>query len=559
MFSLQLRSHMPLLKTYITALLTTFFVAGFAQQNYYWVKFKDKSNSPYTIDNPSAFLSAKAIARREKQAIPITESDLPVTPAYLQALAPYITQQKHALKWFNMAVVKIDNPAFIDSIRALSFVDTLAGIEYIPHKSMLQNNKFESVETLPDQKVVYPNEYGIAYRQAVMLNADLLHQLGYRGKGITIAHFDNGCLNVNTLKAYDSIRSRILHTYDYVADEADVYNDGGHGSNTLSCIAANMPGKYIGTAPDASFYLLTTEDDNAEWVMEEYNWAAGAQWADSAGADLFTTSLGYTEFDNGIGNHTYQDMTGDKTVITRAANMAFQKGILVFNSAGNSGAGAWRYISAPADGQDVIAVGAVDSAEVLGNFSSRGPTYTGVVKPDVCAQGVRSAVINTSGDLGYSGGTSFSCPVMAGGAACLMQAFPDKTVQEIRNAILWSCDRYNTPDNDYGYGVPDLYNAYLYLKNNSNEKILRVGDNAIVYPNPFINSITISVMGKENVPRKVELFDINGQQLYVREFLMRDKTFELIPAEDLTTLPAGVYVLRLDGKKEWSRTLVKAK
>ena len=238
-----------------------------------------------------------------------------------------------------------------------------------------------------------------------MLNVDLLHQMGYKGEGITLSVMDNGFYNTDNIRAYDSVRNRIIGTWDFVNNEANVYNDGSHGENVLSCIAGNLPDKFIGTAPDANFYLLTTEDNSAEWVMEEYNWAAAAEYADSAGVQIFSTSLGYTTFNNDVGNHTYADLTGDKTVITHAANMAFGKGILVLNSAGNEGANSWHYVSAPADGDSVLAIGAVDSAEAVANFSGRGPTLAGRIKPDIMAQGQNAYVANTAGSITTESGT----------------------------------------------------------------------------------------------------------------------------------------------------------
>ncbi len=612
-------------------LITSF---SFSQNNKYWIRFKDKNNNSFSLSNPQQFLSQKSIDRRSKQHIPLNETDLPLSLAYIDSLAPFIGHLDHRLKWFNTVVVDMNKaikvetdtfekkltvltsdsfsytiidsfvtyyaitvnglsisydtfsyssntvvidtpfhpgPIFIrdtviftdyitsngfDSLPNLAFIDSFAPIRYNPTRSLFREEKLKEAPPV-DQQIVYPNIYGAAYHQINMLNADLLHQMGYRGEGITISVMDNGFYNAHLISAYDSVRQRILGTWDFVNNELNVYNDGGHGENTLSCMAANQPHKFIGTAPDANYYLFTTEDDGAEWIMEEYNWAAAAEVADSAGAQVFSTSLGYTEYDDDEGSHTYADMNGHTTVITNAANMAFGKGILVLNSAGNEGAKHWKYISAPADGDSVLAIGAVDSAEAVTNFSSRGPNSAGRVKPDICAQGANAAVVTTGGGVATNNGTSFSCPIMAGCAASLWSAFPDKTAREISDAIVISADHFWTPDSLHGYGIPNFYNAYLLLKTNYNGGILRVNDDAVVFPNPFINELNVSLFNNEPKDHKLELFDLQGRKVYERSFFMRDKTFEIVKIDGLL-LQQGEYILRIDGAKV-ARHLLKLK
>lgn len=551
MFTMQknsLRNILSLLCLLITA-------NTFSQQNYYWIKFKDKNCSQSLLSNPTQFLSPASIDRRTVQHLSITESDLPLCNDYLDSIAPYITYLKHRLKWFNMAVVQVNVIGNLDSIRTFSFVDSIGGIERLPYKKA--NKKFETVLPSVNQEIVYPSIYGAAYHQINMLNGDLLHQLGYKGEGVLMSIMDNGFVNVDNIKGFDSVRAHILGTHDFVHDEENVYDDGGHGTSVFSCIAGNVPNRMLGTAPKADYLLLESEDDNAEWIMEEYNWAAAAEYADSIGAKIFSTSLGYTDFDADSGNHTYADLSGDKTVISRAGNMAFSKGILVINSAGNSGNNSWHYINAPADADSVMAVGAVDSAEAIASFSSRGPNSAGRIKPDVCAQGVVSTVLSIFGDVGTSGGTSFSCPILAGCAACLWQAFPEKTNREIFDAIVISADRFWTPGNDYGYGIPNFYNAYLVLKTNYNENILRISRETAVFPNPFSNELNISVFAEENKTYKIEIFDRAGGIVLSKDVFVRDKTFEIIKVEEVSNLAQGTYVLRLNGDKKTSTRILK--
>lgn len=534
-------------------------IALCSQNNYYWIKFKDKPNSNYFISHPSLYLSSASIERRQKQNIAVNETDLPVSQNYIDSISPYILSLKHRLKWFNMVVVQLPDSSYADSIRQFLFVDTLNRIEVSPARSASDENKFEEV-TPVNQQYIYPNEYGIAYRQTNMMNVDLLHQTGARGQGIVVSVMDNGFLNVNTIKGFDSVRHHILYTWDFVHNQENVYGDGGHGTSTFSCMAANIPGQILGTAPDASYYLLQTEENNKEWVMEEYNWAAAAEWADSAGAQIFSTSLGYTNFDGGIGSHTYNDLDGHTTIIARAGNMAFGKGILVLNSAGNEGGVAWHYVSTPADGDSILAVGAVDSAERIAAFSGRGPTVTGRIKPDICAQGVLSGVLTTLGETGYSNGTSFSCPIMAGSAASLWSAFPDKSARDISTAIVVSCPTFWQPDNNYGSGIPNFYTAYWLLKTDYNDRILQVTDDVLLYPNPFSSDLNISLYGGDRDKKHlIQLFDMSGREMLRKEVFLRDHTFEVLSYSETKNLAAGKYVLRLDGNKSYNHVVIKAK
>lgn len=610
----------------------------FCQQNKYWVRFKDKNHNTYTLQQPLQFLSQKSVERRVNQHIPLTETDLPVSPGYIDSISPYIGYLDHRLKWFNTIVVDMNHAVRIhrdtlqkrittlvndslsqtvtdtfiryyqiaangpvitydtftytahhtvaispwqassvyvrdtlifsdsilsngfDSLATLTFIDSFAPIRNNPVRSGFQQKKLEEVPPV-NQLITYPNRYGAAYHQINMLNADLLHQMGYDGNNVTIAVMDNGFYKADQLAAFDSVRPRILSTWDFVNHENNVYNDGSHGENTFSCMAANTPNQFIGTAPNANYFLYVTEDDNAEWIMEEYNWAAAAEVADSAGAQVFSTSLGYTTFDGGVGDHTYSDLTGNATLITRASNIAYSKGILVVNSAGNEGTHSWKYIAAPADGDSVLAIGAVDSAKIIASFSSRGPNSAGHIKPDLCTQGAGAYVVSTGGGVYATNGTSFSCPIFAGCAASLWSAFPNKTAREIKNAILISADRYITPDSAYGYGVPNFYNAYLFLKTNYNNGILRVADNPVVFPNPFTNELNISFFnsGNEVTQHLVELFNVLGQKVFTTQLAIRPNTFEIVKVDNAAMLQKGEYILRIDGMRANNTSLIKLK
>lgn len=528
---------------------------------YFWIKFKDKQNNSYSLSNPLQFLSQQSLDRRSTQGITLDSSDLPVSPAYIDSVSPYIDQLVHTLKWFNLAVVQILDTTHLHTIQRFAFVDSVGPIINYPYKSLHALDKFEGTGTPVDQQIIYPDVHGAAYHQINMLNGDLLHQMGYTGKGMLIAMMDDGCNGVDTLHAYDSVRPRILDSWNFVNPQKTIYNDpasNAHGTETFGCIAGNMPYRYVGTAPEASFALYHTEDYLQEWVMEEYHWAAGAERADSMGAQIFSSSLGYNLFDGHVGNHAYSDLDGNKTVITQAANTAASKGILVFNSAGNEGTNPWYHIDAPADGDSVIAIGAVDSAENVGAISSRGPNAAGRIKPDLCAQGINAAVLNGNFPS-YNNGTSFSCPILAGCAACLWQAFPTKTAAEIKDAIMISADHFWTPDNNHGYGIPNFYNAYLLLKTNYNGNILRLSDDAAVYPSPFVTQLNVSLYSKDEGNRSIELFDMSGRRVFSKELYVRRNTFEVVTLENLEGLNEGEYFVRIDGQRQFIHPVIKMK
>jgi serine protease AprX len=545
--------------------------ALYSQMNatpFYWIKFKDKNNDGYSLNSPNQFLSQASIDRRTRQGILLDETDLPVTQNYIDSVSPYLLQLVHRLKWFNMIIVQLgDSTINADSIAAIirqfPFVDSMSQIQYPPYKSLLQTNKFEST-TPVNQNIVYPNIYGAPYHQLNMVDGDLLQQLGYRGQGITIAMMDNGCDGIDTLHYFDSVRPRILDTWNFVFNQPSILVDplGSHGTSTFSCIGANTPNVFIGAAPDANFCLYQSEDNNAEWIMEEYHWAAAAERADSMGAQIFSTSLGYTLFDYNIGNTTYAELNGNTTPMTQAGNIAFSKGILVLNSAGNEGAdegpNPWYYIIAPADGDSIMAVGSVDSDRAVSNFSSRGFQPAKQIKPDICAMGHVTYCVTPSGYISTSGGTSFSCPISAGCAACLWQAFPDKTAKDIYSAIKRSADHFNDPDTTSGYGIPSFYDAYLMLLTNYNGNIVHINHDVGIYPNPFSSTLNISVYDLIAANHSVEIFDLSGRKVFSTEITtLRDNNMQFFSLQGLDQLENGEYILCYDHKKESSHKIVK--
>lgn len=512
-------------------------------QEMFVVSLRDKNQNEYSMSRPGEFLSEASLARRTKQRIAVTESDLPVSKRYIEQLKNTGAEILLVSKWLNSAVIKTEKDSFIASLPFVKLV------EKISSNKTLRKNEQEKAERLFESEFRDFDEakyYGSAASQNTMLRVEYLHKRGYKGDSVHIALFDAGYRNANNIRGFDSLfqKNQVLETWNFVESKDSVFrvDDGTHGTSVLSCMAANEPNKMVGTSPNAYYSLYVTEDGASETIVEEYNWAVAAEHADSAGAELFSTSLGYTTFDNGLLSHTYADLNGRTTVITRAANAAARVGIVVVNSAGNEGDDAWHYISAPADGDSVLAVGAVKSDRTIANFSSRGPNSAGRVKPDVCAQGANVAVYNPSGNINGSNGTSFSCPILAGAIACLMQAFPDATNMEIANAVVQSAHLFKTPNDDFGYGIPDMAIAYWLL----NEQYPKVNNSRYlrVYPNPFTDKLNVYIEQVDAESLTIEVFDMTGKMAITQTFFIGGKN-HFYTLEDVSMLKKGVYLLRI--------------
>ena len=464
-------------KVLLWIFLALFFTQAHSQLSRYIVKFKDKGGNTYQLSNPTAFLSAKAIERRTRFGISLDSTDLPVTQKYIDSLknVPNVTVMNIS-KWMNQVSIQTNDPAAIEKINSFPFVLITSPIASVaaPSSTDQSSKKMEHVvTTVPEQTFMRTTnitdnffDYGErSLNEIKMHNGEFLHNIGLRGQGMTISMLDAGFFNYNTLDAMDSIvaNGQISGTWDFVNNEANVANDNAHGMQCLSTIAANLPGRFVGKAPKANFYLFVTEDVRSEYPIEEHNWVCGAERSDSAGADIISSSLGYYRFDDPSLNYTYQDMDGNTTIAARGADLAAKKGILVFNAAGNEGSGAWKYIMTPADGDSVVAVGSVNTSRVPANSSSYGPSADGRIKPDVASVGVSAVIQATNNTIATGNGTSFACPNMAGLSACLWQAFPEFNNIKIIETLRAAGDKFNTPDDRTGYGIPDMKKAFSSL------------------------------------------------------------------------------------------------
>ena len=418
----------------------------------YRISLKDKAATDYSLQKPEMYLSKKSIERRKRQGLEIDSTDLPVCKKYVDAIRKKGVHVLVTGKWDNFVTVSCNDSMLIAEIAGLPFVRSTERVWRGVAKRASER------DSLINKPLRTDSLYGPAITQIKMSHADRLHEAGFKGQGMTIAVIDAGFHNVDKIEAMKNIN--ILGTRDFVNPEADIYAESSHGMSVLSCMAMNQPNVMIGTAPEASYWLLRSEDEYSENLVEQDYWAAAIEFADSVGVDLVNTSLGYYSFDDPTKNYRYRDLNGHYALMSREAAKAADKGIVVVCSAGNSGSGSWKKITPPGDAENVITVGAVNKYGVLAPFSSVGNTADGRVKPDVVAVGLGSDVMGTDGNLRHANGTSFSSPIMCGMVACLWQACPELTAKEIIELVRRSDDRAVFPDNIYGYGIPDLWKAY---------------------------------------------------------------------------------------------------
>lgn len=541
--------------TLTTIIILLLSINAMAQDVYkFAVHFTDKDNSPYSINQPEEFLSQKAIERRERYGISIIEEDLPVNPGYIQNVLNASSDAELIIqvKWLNAIIISLSDSNNIELVNALPNVEMTKLVALPDTKSKNQKLDF-SVETsslyspLKNTSEYDSAFYGGGWTQIHQLKGEILHQMGFTGEGMTIAVLDAGFINVDERMIFDRLwtNNQILGTKNMVAPGYSVFEDHSHGTSVLSTMGGYWEGNLVGTAPDADYWLIRTEDGATEFLVEEYNWVAGAAFADSVGADVLNTSLGYTTFDDPAMDHTWEELNGDSTVITRGANMAFRKGMFVVNSAGNSGNGSWRYIGAPADGYQVFSIGAINGDGVIAGFSSHGFPWSEDVKPDVVARGSGTYVASAASDfVGQSSGTSFSSPVTAGMVACLWQAAPDLSPFMIKQAIYYSADQFYNPDTLYGYGLPNFEQA-MNLLGIEGESVGR--KQAFVFPNPVSDNFKV-ILNQESDNLQWQMFNIQGQLIQSG----KESNFQSEISFSMGNYPAGIYFLELNqnGKKE---------
>ncbi|GAB3846790.1 S8 family serine peptidase [Hymenobacter terrigena] len=490
------------------------------------VYFRDKAGTPFSVAQPQAFLSARALARRSRQGIAVLPRDLPVNPAYVAQIRAVSggPQVLYTSRWFNAAVVSCDSLT-LGRIMALPKVSRASTL----NRSARVPGPFTPPTQLPEPAARTTTatraQYGPAYRQNQQIGALAMHDAGFRGDGMQIAVFDAGFPGADQISALQPLflEQRLASTRNFVDGGTSVYGRSDHGTNCLSTMAANQPGFFIGTAPKATFHLCITEDVYSEHPIEEANWLAAAEYADSVGVDVISSSLGYTDFDVPSISYTYADMTGRNAISSRAATMAARVGMLVVSAAGNEGNHAWHYISAPADADSIMTVGAVDS---LGNhafFSSYGPAADGRIKPTLSAMGLATAVLSPNGGAFRGNGTSFACPVLAGMAAGFWQANPTLTAQQVILALRSTATQATAPDNTLGYGIPNFVTAYNALHPSAPlataSSAASVDDALSLYPNPTGSGPLTLVLPAvlRGQPLRVRVLDVRGAVVAQRQ------------------------------------------
>ena len=500
---------------------------------FYRVYLKDKGSNSINNFSPGDLLSEKAVERRQKAGIPVPDTrDIPVYSVYIDQISSLGFKLHCTSRWMNTALFKTEFMTDISSLITLPFVSDVKIVKNISGKGRSSDKL--SFDTGQEDLPLYN-------QPLIMLNSQTVHNSGLNGKGILIAVLDGGFLKADSISSLNGLRSRngIKGTFDFVEKDEFVFGFHNHGTAVLSVLAGNVPGSIEGTAQGADYWLIRSEDTESEYPVEEDFWTAAAEFADSLGADIISSSLGYYTFDDPLLDYKYSDMDGNTTFVTRAADIAASRGIMVVNSAGNERNKPWVRIIAPSDGDSVLAVGAVDGYKTISAFSSAGPSYDGRIKPDVVSQGVSVPVQFQASVIGRSNGTSFSCPIISGMCACIMQAVPAAVNYEIISAIHRASDRFLNPDSLYGYGIPDIAEVINHLQE---EYILKPDAQSVVGPNPFKDELKITF---REIPGQLrfEIFDLSGKLVMKKNY--QDFISRILIMDDFPDLKNGIYFVRL--------------
>ncbi|TAH14589.1 MAG: T9SS C-terminal target domain-containing protein [Runella slithyformis] len=531
-------------KTFFALVATLLFWSN-AQAQKYLVLLKDKNGTSFSVNQPDAFLSKRAIERRTRQRIGITPRDLPVSANYVSQIQRTGAKIWYTSRWLNAVLVEA-NAAQLTAIKALPFYQglefgrALAGARVSAERETAHKFGTEAID------------YGASQSQIQMLGVEKMHEQGFRGEGMLIGILDSGFQNSDKNPALLPLFNdkRVLSTFDFVKKETSVYEDDSHGNNVFSIMASYREGSLVGPAYRASYVLLRTEDAGSETRLEEANWLIGAEYADSIGVDIINSSLGYNEFDNPAEDYKYADMNGRTALASRAATWAAKTGMVVVVAAGNDGNKPWRFIATPADADSILAIGAVASNRSLAAFSSIGPSADGRIKPDVCAQGVSTVLSNQSGNVVPGNGTSYSSPLVAALVAGFWQAYPQLSAAQVIDCIRKAGHIYTTPNAQFGYGIPTFEKAVAVVQR---EYILSIApsesllESSYVAPNPFSQTPTLRLSPQiTGQTVALSLTDLTGRSHWQSSFTALGEPVSL-PFS--ASLPAGLYFLRLNSGK----------
>lgn len=513
-----------------------------AQVNRYIVSFKDKANTSYSVTQPLVYLSQAAINRRIKNGVLITEQDFPIN-------APYIDQVKqtgalvlHKTKWFNAVLVQCDQ-SLVPSLEALSPVLKVELAAQGPLKSAQANTSYLSTRINSSTSIKTVNQLN-------MLELDSMHAMGLKGEGVKVAVFDAGFPGVNTVAGFAHLQDNILDSYNFVNNNSNVFVNDDHGTEVLSVMAGFIEVTFTGGAYNADYYLYITEEVPTEYRVEEYNWLFAAERADSAGVDVINASLGYNTFDNSLMNYTKAQLDGKTAVVTKAAQLAAEKGIVVVVSAGNEGNNSWQTITPPADANDVIASGSVTSTGTRSPFSSTGPTADNRIKPDLCAMGSGTFVIRSNGNTGTATGTSLASPLLASLMVGLVQRYDTLTRAELINLVKSTASLATSPNSQLGYGIPNFAKARAKMELVTDLENPRKEMRYDVFPNPT-DSGFVYVQARDWQPGRqvtIELLDMRGTSLQLTQFSPIQQTDKA--TIDLSNIPAGVFMIRITSSND---------
>lgn len=558
-------------KTLLIATLIALCTGAFAQigPDLYFIEFTDKNNTPYSLDNPQEYLSQRAIDRRQAQNIAIDSLDLPVNPSYIAALQELGLEIVNPTKWLNGTTVRTNDYNLVLQARNLPFVkstprfeiDTVETAKKVAKSMMVTENRQSTNIIAPKYT---DSEYGLSYNQIALHNGHLLHAEGFKGEGMLIAVTDGGFTNADQMRSLEYLRNsgRIVATRDFAYNGSTVYGHHVHGSMVLSIMAGYLPGEYIGCAPEADYILITSECDDYEEIIEEFNWVSAIEYADSMGADLANVSLGYVDFDSERYNHSREDMDGHTNPSSIGANIAASRGMMIVVAAGNSGQdeNGHVWIGAPSDAYDIVTVGAIDVYEDCAPFSSYGFVEENRIKPDIASVGWNTYVdyVNDSIDIGS--GTSFATPLSTGLIACFWQKFHDKTSAEIRET-LFSATRPTNPiwdeDTTLTTGTPNIFTGrgivdFEVASNLLTEKTENHASFGIeLYPNPTSDIVTINLNSDKNA--QLSIFSTDGRLLDYKKNISHEAKY------NFAKYPAGKYIvcISIDKQIVFSQTVIK--
>lgn len=520
----------------IGLLLVFFCEVVWAQQNRYIVSFTSKQNTPFSIQDPGRFLSAKALQRRARNNIAITPADFPVNPEFVRQLREAGVEVYHTSRWLNAALIQA-LPAQIPAVQALSYV---AGVQQVaPGRRLMTGRPQGSAK-----KDNLPAAAAPATRtQLQMLGLTAMLDEGINGKGVAVAVFDSGFKGVSTISFFQHLflDNRVKDVHDFVTRSNNVYQFDDHGTSVLSIMAGFSPASFVGGAPGADYHLYVTEDIASEYRIEEWNWLFAAERADSAGVDVIVASLGYNTFDDQSMNYRTLDLNGTTAIVSRAATEAAGRGMVVVTSAGNEGNDpGWRLVTPPGDAIGTLAVGAVNAGGARSSFSSMGPTTDGRIKPDLVALGSGTALIREAGVISSGSGTSYAAPLVGSLVSGLLQKYPGLGSKELVDALRQSASQAGDPDNQLGFGIPGYLAAVDYFESK------KLDDPIELYPNPARDVLSIRIRNGLMEEVRIVVTDPAGR-VHIQRTIRITRQYEPLDL-DLSGISPGIYFVKVNRK-----------